>query len=224
MSYIMRCIRMEQQQGGIYMTNSSAPSSRRNRTVNLTVTAALAAIIIVMTFTPIGYLNIGIVEITFLTIPVAIGAIVCGPACGATLGAVFGVTSFMQCLGIGRPSPFGMALFSINPLSTALLCFVPRILMGLLAGLIFKAFKKKNGTVSYAVTALSTGVLNTLFFVGILITCFSTESLTGLQLGENIRQIIAALITGNSVIEWAVCLVVGLSVSKALNAVIKTRR
>lgn len=206
------------------MTNSSAPSSRRNRTVNLTVTAALAAIIIVMTFTPIGYLNIGIVEITFLTIPVAIGAIVCGPACGATLGAVFGVTSFIQCLGIGRPSPFGMALFSISQLSTVLICFVPRILAGLLAGLIFKAFKKKNGTVSYAVTALSTGVFNTLFFVAILVTCFSTESLTGLQLGENVFQIIGAIVTVNSVIEWAVCLVVGLAVSKALNAVIKIRR
>ena len=220
----MRCILKEQQQGGIYMKNSSTPLSRRNRTVNLTVTAALAAIIVVMTFTPVGYLSLGIVEITFLTIPVAIGAIVCGPTCGATLGAVFGATSFIQCLGIGRPSPFGIALFSINPLSTVLICFVPRILAGLLAGLIFKGFKKKSGTISYAVTALSTGVFNTLFFVTILITCFDKASLTGLQLGENLREIVGAIITVNSVIEWVVCLVVGLAVSKALNAIIKTKR
>ena len=205
------------------MSNSSTLSSRRNRTVNLTVTAALAAMIIVMTFTPIGYLNIGVVEITFLTIPVAIGAIVCGPACGATLGAVFGFTSFMQCLGIGRPSPFGMALFSINPLSTVLICFVPRILAGLVAGLIFKAFKKKSGTVSYAVTALSTGIFNTLLFVAILVTCFSMESLTGLQLGENVSQVIAAIVTANAVIEWIVCLVVGFEFIIALNAIINTR-
>ena len=206
------------------MSNSSTRSSRRNRTVNLTVTAALAAIIIVMTFTPIGYLTLGVVEITFLTIPVAIGAIVCGPGCGATLGAVFGATSFIQCLGIGRPSPFGMALFSINPLSTVLICFVPRILAGLVAGLIFKAFKRKKGTVSYAITALSTGIFNTLFFVTILITCFSMDSLTGLQLGENISQVISAIVTANAVIEWIVCLVIGFAVSKALNAVIKTKR
>ncbi len=206
------------------MKNSSTPLSRRDRTVNLTVTAALMAIIIVMTFTPLGYLNIGIVEITFLTIPVAIGAIVCGPACGTFLGGVFGATSFIQCLGIGRPSPFGMALFSINPVSTVLICFVPRILAGLLAGLIFKAFNKKSGTVSYAVTSLATGVFNTLFFVLILITCFKQESLTGLQLGENILEIIGAIITVNSLIEWVVCLVVGLAVSKALNAIIKSKR
>ncbi len=206
------------------MSKSSTPSSRRDRTVNLTVTSILAAIIVVMTFTPIGYLNIGVVEITFLTIPVAIGAIVCGPACGAVLGAVFGLTSFIQCFGILRPSVFGMALLSINPISTALICFVPRILAGFLAGLIFKAFKKKSGTVSYAVTSLSTGVFNTLFFVLILVTCFSIDSLSALQLGESVFQIIGAIITVNSVIEWVVCLIVGLAVSKALNSLIKAKR
>lgn len=206
------------------MKNSSTRLSQRDRTVNLTVTASLMAIIIVMTFTPLGYLNIGPVEITFLTIPVAIGAIVCGPVQGALLGAVFGATSFIQCLGIGRPSVFGMALFSISPVSTVLICFVPRILAGLLAGLIFKAFKKKSSTISYAVTALATGVFNTLFFVGILVTCFKTESLTGLQLGENILEIIGAIITVNSVIEWVVCLIVGLAVSKALNAILKIKK
>ncbi len=206
------------------MSKLSTPSSRRDRTVNLTVTAVLSAIIIVMTFTPIGYLNIGIVEITFLTIPVAIGAIVCGPGCGAVLGGVFGATSFIQCFGILRPSVFGMALLSINPLSTALICFVPRILAGLFAGIIFKAFKKKSGNVAYAATSLSTGMFNTLFFVLILITFFNVESLSSLQLGNNIFQIIGAIITLNSVIEWVVCLVVGLAVSKALNSLLKVKR
>ncbi|MDY6060626.1 MAG: ECF transporter S component, partial [Oscillospiraceae bacterium] len=134
-------------------TKTTSSAKRRNSTVNLTVTAALAAIIVVMTFTPVGYLNIGIVEITFLTIPVAIGAIVCGPASGAVLGAVFGLTSFMQCFGIGRPSVFGAALLAINPISTAIICFLPRILAGFLSGLIFKAFKNKQGVISYAVTS-----------------------------------------------------------------------
>lgn len=205
-------------------TKTTSSAKRRNSTVNLTVTAALAAIIVVMTFTPVGYLNIGIVEITFLTIPVAIGAIVCGPASGAVLGAVFGLTSFMQCFGIGRPSVFGTALLAINPISTAIICFLPRILAGFLSGLIFKAFKNKQGVISYAVTSLSTGVFNTLFFLAVLILGFSKESLTGLQLGDNLLQIVGAIITVNSVIEWVVCLVVGLAISKALAAVLKNKR
>ena len=110
-------------------------SKKRSSTVNLAVTSVLAAIIVIMTFTPLGYLNIGIVEITFLTIPVAVGAIICGPACGAFLGGVFGLTSFLQCFGIGRPSAFGAALLSINPVATGILCLVPRISAGLLARL-----------------------------------------------------------------------------------------
>ena len=206
------------------MSNTPTRSSRRNSTVKLTVTAALAAIIVVMTFTPIGYLNIGIVEITFLTIPVAIGAIICGPGAGALLGGVFGLTSYMQCFGIGRPSPFGAALLAINPVATTVLCLVPRVLAGLLAGLIFKAFKNKSGTLSYAVTSLSTGVFNTLFFVIVLLLGFSTESLSSLQLGDSMLKIISSLVTVNAVIEWAVCLVVGLAVSKALSALLKNYR
>lgn len=206
------------------MSNTPTKSSRRNSTVKLTVTAALAAIIVVMTFTPIGYLNIGIVEITFLTIPVAIGAIICGPGAGALLGGVFGLTSYMQCFGIGRPSPFGAALLAINPVATTVLCLVPRILAGLLAGLIFKAFKNKSGTVSYAVTSLCTGVFNTLFFVIVLLLGFSTESLASLQLGDSMLKIISSLVTVNAVIEWIVCLAVGLAVSKALSAILKNYR
>ena len=199
-------------------------SKKRNSTVNLAVTSVLAAIIVIMTFTPLGYLNIGIVEITFLTIPVAVGAIICGPACGAFLGGVFGLTSFLQCFGIGRPSAFGAALLSINPVATGILCLVPRILAGLLAGLIFLAFKGKHKNISYAATSLSMGILNTLFFVTGLITLFGTDKLSTLGLGDSIIKIIAALVTVNAVIEWVVCLVVGLAISKALDSLMKRYR
>lgn len=45
----------------------------------LTVLAMLAAVIVLMTFTPIGYLKVGAVSITFIMIPVVIGAVVTGP-------------------------------------------------------------------------------------------------------------------------------------------------
>ncbi|MCQ2471391.1 MAG: ECF transporter S component [Clostridia bacterium] len=199
-------------------------NTKKNSTVMLAVSSVLAAIIVVMTFTPLGYLNIGFVEITFLTIPVAVGAIVCGPACGAFLGAVFGITSYMQCFGIGRPSPFGAALLSINPVATGIMCIVPRVLAGLLAALVFMAFKGKHKNISYALTSLSTGFFNTLFFVACLIGLFGTDKLSTLGLGDSIVKIIATLVTVNAVIEWAVCLVIGLAISKALDAVIKQKR
>ena len=98
------------------------------KTLWMAQTAILAAVILLMAFTPLGYLKVGIIEITFLVIPVAIGAIMIGPGSGAVLGAVFGATSFAQAFA----SPFGAALLAINPFYTFLLTMVPRILMGYL--------------------------------------------------------------------------------------------
>lgn len=69
--------------------------------------AILVAIMLIFAYTPLGYLKAGPIEITFMVLPVAIGAIILGPAVGAILGGIFGVTSFIQCFGA---SGFGVLL------------------------------------------------------------------------------------------------------------------
>ena len=58
--------------------------------------AVLIAIMLILAFTPLGYLRIGPLAISLMTIPVVIGAMILGPAGGAVLGLVFGLTSFYQ--------------------------------------------------------------------------------------------------------------------------------
>src|SRR5690554_4498764 len=144
------------------MNNNLSP-----RTVKMVLLAILVAIMLVLAFTPLGYLKLGVVEISFMMVPVAVGAIVLGPLAGAILGGVFGATSFIQALGM---SPFGVMLKSINPFYTFLLTMVPRILMGWLAGLIFQGLYRNEGTrkISYEAGSLSSALLNTIFFVGLL--------------------------------------------------------
>ena len=48
--------------------------------------ALLVAVELVMTYTPLGYLHVGPLSITFLMIPVVLGAILIGPTAGAVLG------------------------------------------------------------------------------------------------------------------------------------------
>ena len=48
--------------------------------------AAMIAIIIIMAFTPLGYIKLPGLTITFLTIPVAVGAIILGPVGGLICG------------------------------------------------------------------------------------------------------------------------------------------
>lgn len=188
----------------------------RNQNIHkLVVCAMLAAIIIVMAFTPIGYLKIGPVSITFLTIPVVIGAVVLGPAAGCVLGGIFGLTSFFQCFGMDA---FGTVLCGINPFFTFVMCVIPRVCIGLFSGLLFRALSKVDKTriVSFIASTLLGAITNTILFVGLLILFFSGTEIVQQNLGSNVWEIILALVTANSLIEIAVCAVIGTAISKVI--------
>ena len=93
-------------------------------TRQLTILGLLTGILLLMAYTPLGYLNIGPLAISFNVIPVALAAVTLGPAGGAAAGAVFGLTSFLQCVGVGGLSAMGAILFEINPV----LAFIQRFL------------------------------------------------------------------------------------------------
>ena len=184
----------------------------------------LIAIILVMAFTPLGYLKTAGLEITFIQVPVIVGAILMGPTAGAILGGVFGLTSFIQCFGL---SAFGAALLEINAVYTFILCFFSRVLMGWLTGLIFRALQKVDRTkfVSYAVTSLAAPILNTVFFVGGMILLFGSSSyIQGLMAeagAANLLSFAVAFVALNGVIEAAACFLLGTAISKALASALK---
>ena len=193
----------------------------RAKTLWMAQTAILAAIIILMAFTPLGYLRAGPIEITFLTIPVVVGAILLGPASGALLGGVFGATSFATAFS----SPFGAALLAINPFYTFILTMVPRILMGWFVGLIFRALFKIDQTkiVSYTVASLSGALLNTILFVGALFLFFGNSEYLR-SFGDNTIEILGVLVTVNAAAEAAATMVLGTAVTKGLSAALKHRQ
>jgi len=205
------------------MSKTSSAASRQ-KIVRLVLTALLTALIIVMAFTPLGYLKSGAIEITFIPVPIVIGAVLLGPAGGTFLGAVFGITSFIQCFGM---STFGVALFSVSPLRTAIVCIVPRILMGWLTALIFKAVASKDKTsfVQYLVASISGPILNTVLFTSTLLLLFSNAPII-LQLKEtfgatNVFAFAAAFVGINGLIEAATCSVLGTALCKALSVAMK---
>ncbi len=186
----------------------------------------LTAIIVLMAFTPIGYLKVGALSITFLVIPVAVGAVTLGPWQGAFLGGVFGLTSFLQALGLDA---FGVALFQISPVKTAVMCFVPRILMGYLCGLIFKLTDKfkwaKKTAASHFIANLSAALINTVLFMTALILLFGkTEYIMNIRNsvgGSNVLMFVILFVGINGVIEALTSTVVGTAISKAISVAVK---
>ena len=181
----------------------------------ITLTAILMAIILLMQYTPLGYLHAGPVEITFITIPVVIGAIVLGPWYGAFLGALFGITSFAQCFS---SSVFGAALLAIDPIATFFCCMVPRILIGIVAGLLFRGLRKVDhtGIVSFVITSVAGALTNTIFFVGMVVAIFRSTYFGG----SAFWTIFVSFFTVNVALEVAVCGVVASALSKVMVHVI----
>lgn len=190
----------------------------KQKIARIVIMGLLTAILIVMSFTPLGYLNIGPLSITLNIIPVAIAALTMGPIGGAAVGAVFGLTSFLQCVGVGLPSPFGVTLFSISPLFTVITCFVPRILDGLLLGYINKFVSKlSNGIVSSFVTGFFAAFLNTLFFMSALMLLFgNSEYIMGMRGDMNVIAFILAFVGVNAIFEIAASTIVTGAVGTAL--------
>ena len=186
--------------------------------------ALLVAIILIMAFTPIGYIRTAGLEITLIVVPVAVGAVTLGPAAGAILGGVFGITSFIQCFGM---SAFGTLLLGVNPVFTFLVCVPTRILDGWLTGLIYAGLKKTKipsaGSVTLA--SLCCPLLNTTFFMGMLVIGFyNTEYIQSFvsALGaKNALLFILAFVGVNGLVEAIVCFVVGTAISAALKKALK---
>ena len=173
--------------------------------------ALLVAVIVLLAFTPIGYIRTFGLEITLIVVPVTVGAVTLGPAAGAVLGAVFGITSFIQCFGM---SPFGAVLLGINP--AAGICHVA-----------FRGLSNMQSLRKAAVVAanLIGPLLNTFFFMGLLVLFFyPTEYIQEIaqSLGaSNAFAFVAAFVGVNGVVEAIVCFIAGSAVSKALQAALK---
>lgn len=193
-----------------------------SKTLRMVELALMIAIIFLMAYTPLGYIRLPGLSITFLTVPVAVGAIILGPAGGAICGLAFGLTSVMVGMTSG-----GMVsiLFTINPVGTLFLCMVPRILEGFLCGIIFKLCKSKMKKGAFFVGSLSCPLMNTLFFMSSLVAIFyNTEYVQGFvtSLGvTNPFAFVVAFVGVQGLIEAVVCTIIATGVSKALSIALK---
>ena len=144
-----------------------------SKTKRLVILAVFSAIIVVMAFT-VGYIPLGFMNATIIHIPVIIGAILLGPLEGGILGFVFGLTSLIN--NTVRPNITSFVFtpfYSLDPrfsgsFKSILICFVPRILIGIIAALLFRALMKTklNKGISLAVTGFVGSMVNTIFVMG----------------------------------------------------------
>ncbi|MBQ5430335.1 MAG: ECF transporter S component [Lachnospiraceae bacterium] len=155
----------------------------KKQTSALVLTGLFTAIIIIMSVTPLGYIPLGVINATIIHIPVILGALYCGPKRGAFLGFVFGMTSFIK----NTVAPATLSAFVFSPVlaasqfgvagvfKSAFICFVPRILVGVLPYFVYVLVRKLT-TIRYSAVwmVLLNGLLSALVGFGVRIFVFNT--------------------------------------------------
>lgn len=194
-------------------------------TKQLVILGLLAAIVLIMSTTPLGTLPIGPLSITLNMIPIAIAAIAVGPIGGLIIGFVFGMFSFLQAIGMIMPSGLGMLTFAISPFLTFVQRVGSRALVGFLLGLIFKGVKKMTNSVTgFFVTGFCAAVLNFIFFMGLLVLCFGgSADIAEKWAGKTVMAYLIATFMSNTIFEILVTTILtgvislGLYKAKLLN-------
>ena len=194
---------------GARAEENMSQEKRRTKITRMTLLAMLVAVLIVLAFVNIP-MPFGL-SITFNMIPVAIAAIALGIPGGLIIGGAFGLISFLQCFGIFGFSALGAALVSYSPVMMFIQRFVSRVLVGLIAALVFSGMNKTRAPlyVKGAVTGFSAAFFNTLFFMGLLVLLFgNTPQLKDSIAEKGVLMYIISSVGINAVVEMVVAALV----------------
>lgn len=164
--------------------------ARRRRLRRQILLSLFAALIFLLTFTPLGFIQLVFIKATVIHIPVILGSLLLGPLAGAVLGASFGLASFIS--NTLQPSLLSFCFSPLIPLpgldhghiAALLICFLPRIILGILPSVIYRPLarildKRKHGAAGIppvsGLVALVTTFLHTVMVMGLIYLLFTVQ-------------------------------------------------
>lgn len=197
--------------------------TNNNNVKNMVKLAFFSSIIFLFGMTPIGFIPIGSFRIVLVHIPVIIGSIILGAKNGAFLGFVFGLTSFiMATLQPNATSYFFSPIISGNLLSLVV-CFLPRILVGIIPYYVFSLLKKYvNVNISLIISSLLGSLTNTIFVLGFIYIFFAQKYAE--ILNTTIDNLIIVIFTSagfNALLEALASIILVLAICKTLFKILK---
>ncbi|MBR2263026.1 MAG: ECF transporter S component [Firmicutes bacterium] len=210
-------------------------TSDKSRTLGLVQTALLGAIIFLLAFTPsLGYIPLGVINATIIHVPVIIGSLILGPKRGAVLGFLFGLTSMIMATTSPALTSFIFSPFlssgvtPLGPLWSLIICFIPRILVGIVPWYVYQAlkglFKGKKGTDSIAlfVSGVAGSMTNTILVMGLIYILFGHAYAEAVGISYSaLFAAIMSVIAVNGVLEAIVAGILSGAIVKALRLVFK---
>ncbi len=165
----------------------------KSKVLTMATIALLTALIFVLQFITVP---LGPITVSLSMVPVAIAAMALGPWGGLISGGIWGFASILKAMS--GASGMTTVLFSMSIPRTIVVCFVPRMLDGLLLGLIFMILRSRVKIfLSGCIIGLLAALLNTIFFMSSIILLFgNTEYIQEMMGGRNVIIFILSIVAG----------------------------
>ena len=207
---------------------------QRNKSVLFLVQfGVLVAIEALFCFTPLGSLPaLGPIVATLAMIPVIITTLLLGTKAGAAMGGIAGLFSFLVWTFM-PPTPIAAFVFtpfySLGEIQgnfgSIIICFVPRILVGVVTGLVYQGLSKKmpeKDVLSMAIAAALGSLTNTFGVMGGIWLFFGAQYAT--LAGQAMILIIGMTILTSGIPEAIVAAIIAPAVSRPVKIAMNKNR
>lgn len=200
------------------MLNNSkaAPSGAKKPNTSAIVGMGLMTAIVIVLQALAITVKFGTFSVTFVLVPIIVGAALYGWKAGAWLGAVFGVVVLFTDAG---------AFLAVNIPGTIITCVLKGVAAGAAAGLIYKALSKKSELAAVLTAAVAAPVVNTgVFLLGCAVFFLDTisqwaETAGVLNAGT---YLIVVMVGVNFLVELGINLVLSSAIVSIINIVKKS--
>lgn len=195
----------------------------KQKTLNYTLFTLFAAIIILLSITPLGFIHLGFIKATIVHIPVIIGSIILGPTAGAGLGLIFGINSIIN--NTISPSILSFAFSPLVPVIgttsgspfALIIALLPRILVGIVPYYIVESQFIKKDSIRLGLAGFIGSMTNTILVMGLIYLLFKDAygSARGIE-GLAVTKAILSVIIINGIPEAIVSTLITIPITKAL--------
>lgn len=176
----------------------------------LVLGAILTAVVVV--FQLLGsFIHLGPFSISLVLVPIVVGAAKCGPKISAWLGFVFSVVVLLTDAA---------AFLAVSVWGTIATVLVKGTACGLVAGLIYQVFVKKNEYLGVMTAAIVCPLVNTgIFLLGCVLFFLETVTEWGLALGfpNAFEYMIFGMAGGNFLVELLINIILCPIIVRILN-------
>ena len=215
----MRCIRRWRSGSRRYVKMNT----RKHDTRWMVGVAMMAAIVVLLANTPLGLIPTPIINATTTHIPVILGAILFGPLAGSILGATFGVCSMISNTFAPKVLSFAFSPFLAVSLPGALkavwISVGCRMMIGIVAGWLWIGLKRLrcHTAVALPIVGFVGSMTNTVFVMGSIFFLLRPEYAQAMGVGmDAVLGLVMGIITGSSVLEAIVALILVTSIGAVL--------